>query len=277
MTINIIEHLINLKIYDDYINSKLDSIEMFWEQIDKGKSFKENNNTTAFGFTLADHTPSEKELLKQSEKNERNENIDLSEQYVNSIKSKIETRLDYDFAIIPNQVEISELYEKVIEENHHLFEYLNTSKETFNNYIQILENELPQNFIKKLSQYDKDNLSKQKVVNIDSSKNDIQLGYNVQDWAAIFCYAYPFTIGTKDGFKSKNLSKFMEKHNIPKKSFNYLRGKCFKVNKAIDLDFSFPVEILEETIKPFLKTHYPHTLFNVDEDIQIIKNESPDY
>lgn len=164
-------------------------------------------------------------------------------------------------------------------------EYLDfaiSSKKTIEHYKQYykkviqLINDVPFNQIHLEIERKEDLDEIKKTTEIDSSNVDTQLNYEAQEWAAIFCYAYPFIINTKDGFKSKNLQNFMEKHKVDK-SFAYLRGKCYDVNKDIHNNYTFSVEILENTIKPFLKIHYPHTLSNIDDDIQIIKNESHDY
>jgi hypothetical protein len=153
MTINILLHLENIKIFTDYIHSGLDSTEMFWEYIDKGKIFKKDKiKTVKYDVDTSNYEPSKIELEKLKEWREKKESLDFAEEYVNAIRSTIETKLEHDKAEIPETMELQDIYEAIILENVNLKEFLNTSKDIFNQYINIIDAKLPQEFFKKLSQ-----------------------------------------------------------------------------------------------------------------------------
>jgi hypothetical protein len=169
MTINIIEHLENIKIFTDYINSGLDSIEMFWMQIDKGDSGK---NKKVMKFDINNYDPTEEELKQLLDDTKRKEHFDFNEEYTKVIADKIITKLEYDKATIPEKIELSELYEKIIEENGNLQEFLNTSKDIVDQYVKIIDHDLAEDFFKRLSDFEKSGKSKLNELRVKKSESD---------------------------------------------------------------------------------------------------------
>lgn len=272
MTINIIEHLENIKIFTDYIKSGLDSIEMFWVQIDKGNSGK---NKKVMKFNTNDYDPTEKELEQLLDDKKRKEHFDLSEEYTKVISDKILTKLEYDKATVPDKIELSELYEKIIEENGNLQEFLNTTKDIVDQYVEIIGADLPKNFFGKLSQVKKDNADKPIDYQIDESNDNNSNDFSGLEWGAIFYYSTNFSPNTNYGFKRGDLINFMGKHKIDKK-YKYLRKQCFIALNRINKENNYPIEKLNKII-PFLKVNYPQAISKVNNDINIITEETTDF
>lgn len=172
MTTNILEHLENIKIFTDYINSKLATIDMFWNHIDKGGSIYKNRKFK-FGVNENNYDPSDKELEKLAEVKKGNENKDLCEEYIKHIRNSIETSLDYDSAEISKIIEINNIYTDIIEAHGNLEEFLNTTKDIFDQYVIIIGKDLPEKFSNKLSQFEK--VGKSNINELKINKNDSEI------------------------------------------------------------------------------------------------------
>jgi hypothetical protein len=276
MTINILEHLENIKIFTDYINSGLDTIEMFWEHIDKGQIVKKYKiKTIKYDVDKGNYEPSEIEFEKLKEGRERKESIDFSEEYIKAIRGAIESKLEYDKAEIPETIEVHHIYETIIKENENLEHFLKSSKEIFDQYVKIIDGDLPKYFFSKLSQFEKDNAVKPIDYQSGDSKINKSNNFSGLEWGAIFYYATNYSPNTNYGFKKGDLMNFMDKHQIDKK-YKYLRKQCFIALNRINKENNYPIAKLNKII-PFLKVNYPQAISKVNNDINIITEETTDF
>ncbi|MBT3872690.1 MAG: hypothetical protein HOF75_08700 [Flavobacteriaceae bacterium] len=156
MVSNILEHLENIKIFTDFKKTGFDTIEFFWDYIDKGGNiYKIDKQITKFELPDDHYEPSDEEIEEAKEREEYIRHINLCDVYFESVNNRIVRELSYDNAIIPATIELSKLYNQVIIENNNLSNYLNTSEEIFNEFIALAKNNLPRNFFKALSDFQK--------------------------------------------------------------------------------------------------------------------------
>ncbi|WP_299363471.1 hypothetical protein [Winogradskyella sp.] len=269
MTTNILEHLENIKIYTDYINSGLDTIEMFWEEIDKGNfTLRESVKTTKFEVNNRDFQPSETELKELEQERERKVNIDFSEEYIRGIRNKIETALDYDQAIIPSAIELQDIFENIIQENGNLNEYLSTSHEVFNRYANIIGNDLPKHFFRKLSQIEVNEPIKGITDKINHiHKND----FSVFEWATIFHYANEKNLLEPFNTKKEAWGNFMVIHKIDT-TLNSFKTNYYSVKRRLYKRQDYPIAKFEKII-PFIEKNYQKALTSLISDKNILEEE----
>lgn len=268
MTINIIEHLENIKIFTDYINSGLDSVEMFWVQIDKGDSGK---NKKVMKFDTNGYDPTEEELEQLLDDRKRKEYFDLSEEYTKVISDKILTKLEYDKATVPDKIELSELYEKIIEENGNLQEFLNTTKDIVDQYVEIIGADLPKNFFSKLSQFEKESTAKPIDYEIDKLKDIKSNDFSVPEWATIFHYAYTKKLLQTFNTKKATWEWFMSENKIDTTSSSF-KTNYYETIRRLYTRQDYPIKKLEK-IMPFIEKNYKKALTSLIEDKEILENE----
>ncbi|MFK2818989.1 hypothetical protein U0L90_02580 [Flavobacteriaceae sp. LMIT009] len=267
MTINILEHLENIKIYSDYIHSELDSIEMFWEQIDKGKSIKKDIvKTIKYEVDTNNYDPTEIDLERFEEERRRKESIDFSEEYINAVRGTIETKLEYDNAEMPETIEIQNIYETIIEANGNLESYLNTSKDIFNRYVEVIGNDLPQSFFKKLKE--KEILSNSKKHKLDyNTEND----FSVFEWATIFYYVFEKKLLKPSNTIKEAWEQFMSDHKIGTTT-NTFKTNYYSAKRRLHSTQDYPIKKLEK-IMPFIEKNYKQALTSLINDKEFLEYE----
>ncbi|WP_417443170.1 hypothetical protein [Joostella sp.] len=152
MTTDLIQHLINVKIYADYKRSKLDSFELFISYIDDGNNLSDLEKETTL-FVDDDFEPSTEEIHQFKNQPERN----YIEEYINMIKYKIEQILDYHNTPIPNLFEINKIVDYVRSiEGLEAFLNLKDKQTLIDEYIVIIKSNHPDKFIESLTTVEND-------------------------------------------------------------------------------------------------------------------------
>jgi hypothetical protein len=182
MVSNIIEHLKVIKIYTDYKKTGLDTINFFWEYIKRGGDFRDFSTNKSIDyeiFELNQEEPTDEELERYRKRQEYYENTDIRELYFEHVKDEIDFNLRVDRAKIPDLIELTKIYKEVIDKNKSLSLYIDTNKDIFNEYVDVAQNCLPQDFFNVLS---KSQESKEETV----TKDDKILKYILPDEAYKF-------------------------------------------------------------------------------------------
>jgi len=170
MNTNILQHLINLKKYSDYKNTKLDSYRIFINHIENGGPLDLSKSTSTqydVEDMLDDHLdPTDEEIEQERERKIYEAQKDNFEEYNNSVRDLIERHLSYAQVSLSETMKLGNLY-TIITDNK-LFVI---KQEVFNQWLSIAENYLANMFFKNLIELEQQGV---KISGVNTIEGDIE-------------------------------------------------------------------------------------------------------
>ncbi len=109
----------------------------------------------------------------------------------------------------------------------------------------------------------------------NQAKNSSQSKFSVLEWATIFYYADETKLLPEDRELIGRMEQFISQHGVGT-TLNTLKKNYYEARKRINKTCNYPIKKLD-VIKPFLKKNYPQTIIKVKNDIEFLKDETPDY
>ena len=99
--------------------------------------------------------------------------------------------------------------------------------------------------------------------------------FSALEWATIFYYAHETNLLDNENTIVGNIEIFMSKHQVKTSAQNF-KVKYYEAKNRINKKNDYPIKKLN-TIVPFLKEHYNHSVDKVENDIIFLEQERLDY
>lgn len=103
----------------------------------------------------------------------------------------------------------------------------------------------------------------------------IESPFSVLEWATIFYYADETKLLTESRLIKTRLEQFMSKHQI-NTTFDNFKTKYYEAKKRINEKNDYPINKLKLII-PFLKENYKQTVTKVENEINFLEENKPEY
>ena len=116
----------------------------------------------------------------------------------------------------------------------------------------------------------------------NDTSNSKKSQFSIPEWCVIFYYTIAAKHKPQNGTIKDKILKFMEKHQIGSKSYNYFRTEYYKIRGILYNEKKQSIDILKSAIKhlrkitPFVEQNYPESVSPIESDIKLFEDELVD-